>query len=481
MAKQLQDSVTELRKIEGELLEVNKKVSPATYEVTAVLRKLEEKGLFPTVMFNNCTALGGDKASMRVLSNLFATRQRCAMALGLPPDDSDFPLSLEYSRLVCQRTEPTIVSRDKAPVKEMIRIESDVDLSELPIVRHHEMDPAPYIDMVTCHRSKASGVYNTAFQRTMYKGPRRLALFMGQRHNWEMCREFERDGLPAPVIIIAGHHPAFYLGSLNLQPWGVDDYQVIGSVMNEPLRLVESETWGDHFLVPADAEIIIEGEMKPNVREAEGPFGEWTGYYGPQRLSWIIDVTAITHRSNAILQDIFVSHRENWLLGAIPKEGDIFNAVKGYVPTVKAVHIPVSGNGRLYCYISIDKQRDGEPRHAALITLSVCDFVKYVVVVDQDVNPFNEGEVLWAMGTRCQPDKDIDIIRDTKCTPLDPSIVEENMGAKMIVDATVPLNRAYAVRVKVPDEILNKVALTDYFEEEKLSGCRRFTDSLRSV
>ena len=480
MAKNLQDFLKGLKEIEGEVLEVDKTVNPAKYEVTAILRKLEEKAMYPTVIFNDCIAVNGNKTDIRVVSNVFGTRPRNMLALGLPMDSSDLSLSLEYSRRTEKQIEPLIVTRKKAPVKEVIKTGDNVDLSALPIVRHHGMDPAPYIDMVACNRSKFTGAYNTAFHRTMYKGPQKLGLYMAQRHNLEMCREYEIENLPAPVIIIVGHHPAFYLGALNLQPYGVDDYHVIGGVLDEPLRLVESETWGDSFLVPADAEIVIEGEVRPNVREAEGPFGEWPAYYGPQRLSWVIDVKAITHRSQPIHQDIFVGHRENWILGGIPKEGDVFNAIKGQVPTVKGVSFALSGNGRLNCYISIDKQRDGEPKQAAITALSVCYFVKNVIVVDKDVNPFNEGEVLWSVATRCQPDKDIDILRDTKCSPLEPSIVEEHMGAKMIIDATVPLNRPYQMRLKVPDEVLSKINLNDYFDQEILNKCPKFLDSLRS-
>jgi 2,5-furandicarboxylate decarboxylase 1 len=180
----------------------------------------------------------------------------------------------------------------------------------------------------------------------------------------------------------------------------VDDYKVIGGIMNEPLTLVESETWGKDFMVPADAEIVIEGEVLPGVKEMEAPFGEWPGYYGPQRLSQVIDVKAITHRKNAMWQDVFVSHRENWVLGGIPKEGEIFEAVRAYVPTVRSVHFPFSGNCRLICYISVDKQEDGDARQAALIALAHCDFLKYVVVVDGDVDPFMKGRCsgLWQPG-----------------------------------------------------------------------------------
>ena len=187
-----------------------------------------------------------------------------------------------------------------------------------------------------------------------------------------------------------------------MEAFGKDDYAVIGGIVGQPLRLVASETWGEEMLVPADAEMIVEGEILPNEREVEAPFGEFTGYYGPQRVRPVIRVTAITHRRQAILQHAFVGHRDNWILGGIPKEGAIYNTIKGVVPTVKAVHFALSGSGRFNCYISIDKKVPGETKQAALAAFGQVDFIKNIIVVDSDIDPFNEQEVLFAVATRTQ-------------------------------------------------------------------------------
>jgi 2,5-furandicarboxylate decarboxylase 1 len=481
MGKDLRGFLKQLQSTGEAIITIEREVRPADFEVTAILRRLEERALFPLVLFNHCRNVKGEVSHLRLISNVFGTRERCAMALDLPSTRSGIDLNFRYSERARNLIEPCIVPKKEARVKEVVKKGSDLDLRDYPIVRHHEMDPAPYIDMVTCHKGRGKQFYNTAFQRTMYKGPQKLGLFMASRHNWEICRTYEINSEPAPVIIVIGHHPAFYLGTLNIQPYGVDDYRVIGGLMNEPLSLVESETWGSDFLVPSDAEVVIEGEVLPNVREAEAPFGEWSGYYGPQRLSWVIDVKAMTHRRDAIWQDVFVSHRENWILGGVPKEGEIFEAVRAYVPTVKSVHFPFSGDCRLFCYISIDKQEEGDAKQAALIALATCDFIKYVVVVDADINPFNEGEVLWAVATRCQPSEDIEVIRNVKTSPLDPSILGQSEGSKMIIDATIPKRRSFAVRTQVPQKVLDHVTLEDYIEPTELLSIPKHTDSLRSV
>ncbi|MDO8673353.1 MAG: UbiD family decarboxylase [Dehalococcoidia bacterium] len=464
-----------------ELVRVTKPVNPAKFEVTALLRHLEKQGRFPAVLFDQPLNLKGEISRFRLVTNVFGTREKSAIALGHPAGDSNFGLSLAYSARLNQRGVPQIIEPSEAPVKEVVCKGAEVDLRELPIVRHHEMDPAPYIDMATCHRDLEGGFYNLAFQRTMYKGPSKLGLYMAPRHNWQICRKYFARNEAAPVIIIMSHHPAFYLGALNVQPFGVDDYEVVSGVMQEPLRLVPSATWGAEFMIPADADVVIEGEVLPGVKEPEAPFGEWPGYYGPQRMSNVIQVRAINHRRDAICQDIFVSHREGWLLGGIPKEGDVYNAIKGVVPTVKAVHFAVSGNCRLNCYISIDQNVEGQGRQAALMAMASCDFAKNVIVVDSDVDPFNEQEVMWAVATRCQPDRDLDILRSVRSTPLDPSMMNDHSSSKLIIDATRPVNRPFPSRSNVPDHALQSVKLEDYIDDEVLNRIPQHLDSIRSA
>ncbi len=463
MAKRLSDFLASLEeRLPDDLVKVQKPVSPATFEVTALLQHLENEKRFPALLFERPLNLKGEPASFPLLSNLFASRRRCASALGMGPDDERLPLSLEYARREERLIPPVTVPASEAPVKEVVKRGDEADLYEFPVVRHHAMDPAPYVDMTPVMKDPDEGFYNVAFLRNMVKGPRRLGIHMSPRHNWQIHRKNEEKKRPTPVAIVVCHHPAFYLGALNVSPFGLDDYARIGAIMAEALRLTPSETWGEDFLVPADAEIVIEGHVLPSVKEVEAPFGEFTGYYGPQRLRPVIEVTAITHRRDAVFQHIFVGHRDNWILGGIPKEGSLFNLIRGIVPTVKAVHFPISGCCRFHCYMSIDKKIDGETKQAALAALAGCDFVKHVVVVDADIDIFNEEEVMWAVATRVQADQDVDIIKNVKGNTLDPSQTDDIMTTKMIIDATRPVQRPFSARVEVPREARRKTRLEDF-------------------
>ena len=451
------------------VVHVTKPVDPARFQVTAVLQQLEQRGRFPLVVFDRPLNLHGEISPFPLVTNIYAARERCAVALGLRADQAYQELALEYARREALRIPPQLVPPGEAPVKNVVRTGGDADLRQFSIVRHHRMDAGPYIDMASVMRDPESGAYNVAFLRNQYKGPCKVGVHMSPRHNWQIVRKHEEAGRPTPVAIVVSHHPAFYIGALNVSPFGEDDYALIGSIAGSPLRLTPSVTWGEDFLVPADADIVIEGQIPPGVREVEGPFGEFPGTYGPQRVRWVVDVKAVTHRADATYQDIFVGHRDNWVLGSFPKEGSIFNRIKGVVPTVEAVHLPTSGVGRFHCYISIDKKVDGESKQAALIALGAVDFVKHVFVVDSDVDVYKEEEVLWAVATRVQADQDVDIIKNVKGATLDPSQTDDIMGAKMIIDATRPVRRPFEARVEVPREIVRTTDLAELIPSDQLA------------
>ncbi len=463
MTMDLRDFLEDLQeRLPHDFVRIERPVAPKDFEVTALLQHLENQRKFPVLFFEKPLDLNGKPSPFPLLSNVFATRQRCALSLRMKTNEDELPLSLEYARREDRLLAPEVISTAEAPVKQVVKRGNDADIFELPVVRHHAMDPAPYIDMTPVMKDPEGNFYNISFQRNMVKGPRKLGLHMSPRHNWQIHRKHEEQNRPTPVAIVISHHPAFYLGSLNVSPFGVDDYAKVGAIMGSPLRLAPSETWGEDFMVPADAEMVIEGHVLPNVKEVEGPFGEFTGYYGPQRMRNVVEVTAITHRSDAIFQHIFTGHRDTWVLGGIPKEGSLFNLIRGVVPTVKAVHFPISGSFRFNCYISIDKKVDGETKQAALAALGGCDFVKHVVVVDADIDIYNEEEVLWAMATRVQADQDVDIIKNVKGNTLDPSQTDNIMTAKMIIDATKPVQRPYEARVSVPKTAMEKTRLEDF-------------------
>jgi 2,5-furandicarboxylate decarboxylase 1 len=282
--------------------------------------------------------------------------------------------------------------------------------------------------------------------------------------------EIEGKGLPAVTYL--GHHPATLLGSQSKLPFGGDEMSVMGGLLEEPLELVACET--QDLMVPAWAEIAIEGIIRPQERRWEGPFGEYTWYYGFARNSPVFEITAITHREKPYYQDLFSVFPEHLLAGRVGREAVLFQKVRASCPSVIDVSLPVSGVCRLTAYVQIDKQFDGEAKMAALAALASDAFVKLVVVVDKDVDVHNEKDVMWAVATRTQPDQDTFFVPNSVGSRLDPSGYsvwnrnERNgMNTKWAIDATMPIEAPFEEVADVPEEVMDKIKLEDYFDDWK--------------
>ncbi len=476
MPKDLRNFLKKLAKeAPQEIVTIEKEVDPK-FEISAILQHLENNGQYPAVFFKKVKNMKGESSDFQLVTNIFATRGKCALALDFPVSHRGMELGLEYSKRQYNYIKPEIISKKEAPVKEIIKVGNEVDLLELPILTHHEMDAGAYITTTAIAQDPTqNGFYNSSHHRMLIRNKDETGIYMSPRHLWDYFKRAEAQGESLPIAQVIGHHPAWYLGSEKLGEGGitVSEYDVIGGVFNEPIRVTPSETYGDRLMIPADAEIVIEGEILPDERDAEAPFGEFTGYYGPQKWCPIVKVKAITHRKNAIYQNIHVGHADNQIVGGIAKEGGVYKQIKNVIPTVKAVHFPISGCCRFHVYISIDQKNEGESATAALATIPLFDEIKHVVIVDDDIDVYNEREVLWAIATRLQADKGVQIISNIRGGTLDPSQTTTTMGAKMIIDATKPIDRPFAKKISVPKEVMNHIKLKDWIpieEQNKIRG-----------
>ena len=436
---------------------VEKPVNPADFDVTAILEHMTRKKKDPVVVFEKPKNLRGEVTDIRLVSNVFATRERCAHILDWPMDKCNHDLTMEFARLDRERVKPVVVEKNAAPVREIVLTGGDTDLELLPIVKHYEMDLCPVLTMTSIMKDPDTGVYDITFTKMFYKAPGRVAVSIHSPHLNRIVKKYEDRNEPAPMIYVVGHHPAFYLGSLALTPYDSDDYESVGSFMREPVRLVESETWGKDFMVPADAEIIIEGVIPPGEKEVVDPFGEVTKHYQAQCLRQAFKTKAVTRRKDAIYQDIFSGHAGHWILGALPKEGSIYSNVNNKYGNVKAVHMPLSGVGRFSCYIAIDKKREGDAMAAGVAALLESYTINNVVVVDSDIDVFDEQQVIWAIITMVDPKRDISTINNiwTQFTT--------SAGYnKVVIDATKPLGKAHPGRISIPAAAMDRIKLEDW-------------------
>lgn len=456
MPKDLRSYLLDLeRLVPDQLVRVDREIDP-DFEVTAVLQHLENEGRFPAVLFSNVRNLNG-KPGHRVLMNVVASRPRIAIAAGLSPSEHGVELTKRIAHAGDHPAATVTIRREDAPVKECIRTGKDVDLRDFPIIRQAEMDGGPFFTMNMINVDPESGVYNGSFQRLMYRTPDETGTCMAPFDTYTIYKRYQQMGKPCPTAYVLGHHPAFELAQGMRLPFLVSEYDVASALLGEPLRLVPSETFGDELLVPADAEMVLEGYMPPDVMKAEGPFGEWSGYYSGQRQGEIFKITAITHRGDPIIRTVFSGHREHTSLGGW--EAEIYRRASAAVPGVCAVSIAQSGAG-MHVYISLKKRVDGDPKAAALAAASV-GFTKLIVVVDDDIDVFREEQVWWAVAVRFQA-HDIDVIRGIKGSIIDPSNQHPTAHSLAIIDATEPKSRPFPTRLRVPQDVLDRVRLEDF-------------------
>ncbi len=409
------------------LLQVKKEVD-RKFEACAVLQKLEMNRKQPAVLFNKV-----EGTDIPVISNVFADRERIALAFGTD--------SANLNKVLREREEKPLepVMVDNAPVQEVVWTGDEVDLAKLPIWYHSEKDAGPYITsgmMVTV--DPETGTRNVGIYRHMLQGKAQLGIHLAETgHGRVNFDKYMNKNEPMPVAITIGHHPLMYMGALSFVPYGVDEYKITGGYMQEPLRVAKCKTV--NMEVPADAEIVLEGVIHPDDITQDGPFGEYTTVYGKRRDNPFIRITAITMRKKPIYLDVFSGHIDHQLLGGTPRLASIFRAIRQACPTVQDVYMPPSGCCRFTCFVRIKKRHEGEAKNTLAATIGADAFIKLAVVVDEDVDIFDYYSVLLAISTRWKPMGNVMVIPNAKTNALDPTVENELLVTKIGIDATKPL------------------------------------------
>jgi 2,5-furandicarboxylate decarboxylase 1 len=469
MAKSLRTFLDEIAKERpGDLKEVTREVD-ADHEIAAVLEKLQRGNEFPAVLFRKVKG-----TDFPVLINLHASHERMAIAMGV----SDL---LESEQLHSEReSNPTpieYVEQQGAAVREVVLKGDDADLTKLPLTHKCEKDAGRYISAgVSIMKERGTGAINMGMYRLQLQGPRQLGFMVNPaNHGSHIHADYEEHGEPTPIAIVIGHHPAFYLSSVAKVPGPGGEMELCGSLMGEPLEVVKGETVD--LPIPANAEIVIEGFMHAGKRQYEGTFGEWPGYYNMEGPRPYIEVTAITMRRDAICQDLFNAHPEHTILGAIPRMGSLYRAIRAVTPNIKGVNLPWSGGGRSFCYISIAKRAEGEPTQAAFAAMATEPNIKHVVIVDEDIDPFNEQDVLWAMAMRFEADRDMKVIPNAMGAHLNPSsyghdrMTKGPMETKVIFDCTKPLPPfEFAERALAKQDLVESIDAREYLRDWQWAG-----------
>ncbi|MBI2370795.1 MAG: UbiD family decarboxylase [Deltaproteobacteria bacterium] len=424
----LRECIERLEK-EGELLHVRREVS-RTFELAAVSKKLDgsQAAIFERVQ----------GASMPVLIGTDGTKERIARNLGLRARDLG-----ERFRQAIEQPIPPKPAGD-GPVREK-RVSGAPDLDVLlPVVHHYEKEPAPFItNGIVVARDPDSGVQNASFNRLQLKGGARTGILIQPRHLFQIYEKNRAQGKATDVAVVIGTETAVRLASAT---WGtsipleLDEFAIAGGLRGEPLEVVRCETMD--LVVPADAEIVLEGRILPGALEEEGPMAEFTGVYGGIGPKHVMEFHAMMMREDALYQDLLPFTNEHHLLLSLPYEPVLSRTVRGMIPGLKDVYITPGGCGKFYTVLSIKKQHDGDAKNAIIVALSAIRDIKVVIVVDEDIDVNNPKEVEYAIATRVQGDRDVLLLPGCKGNELDPIQDVYDYVTKIGIDATKPLDKA---------------------------------------
>ena len=417
------------------------------FEVAAYAKRLD--GLRATVFPKP------DGHPIPVVSGLVSDRGWMAEAMGVDPSEvlPHFQRAAEnpvpWQEVASAPAQEVVHRQEKGPL-DLARI--------LPLPTHNEHDGGPYIAAgIMIVRNPKTGKQNVSIHRCQLTGPNRLGVLVLPRHTFTFQRMAEEAGQPLDAAIVVGVDPLTLLASQAIVPLDHDELEIAGTLQGRPLPVVKCVA--SDIRVPAEAEIVIEGRFLPNVREPEGPFGEFPQYYGERAPREVMEIVAVTHRKDAIFHTIVGGGLEHQLLGAIPKEATLLTHLRRNFSNVLDVHLSPGGVMRFHLFVKIRKTQEGQGKNVILGAFAGYFDLKHVIVVDEDVDIHNATEVEWAVATRFQADRDLVIVPESQGSKLDPSN-RDGVGAKMGLDATKPFKAPEMVfkRIRVPGEEAINVA-----------------------
>ncbi|MDR1000087.1 MAG: UbiD family decarboxylase [Clostridiales bacterium] len=461
----LRKAIDILKRCPGQYIETNEPVK-CHAELSGVYRHIGAGGtvmrptrLGPAMMFNRIDGY----SDARVLIGLLASRQRVGLLLDTPPEKLGFLLK----DAVLNPIDPVTVSDKDALCREVVHRadEPDFDIRKLiPAPTNTEEDAGPYITMGMLYgEDPENGQKDITIHRMCLQGKDEISVYFvpGARHLDVFRAKAEQAGKPWPVSVNIGVDPAIAISSCfepPTTPLGFNELTIAGAIRGEPVQMVKCLTVDT--LCIANAEYVIEGLIMPGVRVAEDKntgtgkaMPEFPGYTGGANPSLpVIKVTAVTHRKNPIMQTCIGPSEEHVSMAGIPTEASILTMVEQAMPgRLLNVYAASPGGGKYMAVLQFKKSApsdEGRQRQAALLAFSAFSELKHVFLVDEDVDPFDLNDVLWAMNTRFQGNLDTIFIPGVRCHPLDPSqtpeysdaIPERGVSCKTIFDCTVPFH-----------------------------------------
>ncbi|MCY8309224.1 phenolic acid decarboxylase BsdC [Bacillus vallismortis] len=427
---------------EGQLLTVKEEVKPEP-DLGAAARAVSNLGdKSPALLFNNIYGYHNAQIAMNVIGSW----PNHAMMLGMPKDTPVKEQFFEFAKRYEQFPMP-VKREETAPFHEN-EITEDINLFDiLPLFRINQGDGGYYLDKA-CVISRDLedpenfGKQNVGIYRMQVKGKDRLGIQPVPQHDIAIhLRQAEERGINLPVTIALGCEPVITTAASTPLLYDQSEYEMAGAIQGEPYRIVKSKL--SDLDVPWGAEVVLEGEIMAGEREYEGPFGEFTGHYSGGRSMPIIKIKRVYHRNNPIFEHLYLGMpwtECDYMIGintCVPLYQQLKEAYPNEIVAVNAMY-----THGLIAIVSTKTRYGGFAKAVgmrALTTPHGLGYCKMVIVVDEDVDPFNLPQVMWALSTKMHPKHDAVIIPDLSVLPLDPGSNPSGITHKMILDATTPV------------------------------------------
>ena len=447
-----------LEKLEGEgqLVRFPEQVRPEP-DIRAAACAAARLSAGPALLFEKVQGYGERRLAM----NVHGSFENHALMLDLPKETSPKDQFHELVRRFDRYPVPPRRVND-APLKEVI-IDKDPSLyRELPLFRVNPQDGGFYLSKacVISRDPEHPENQNMGMYRLQIKDHDRLGIQMGAQHDITVhFRKAEERGMPLRVAIAVSNEPVTSLVASTPLLYQEDEYSMIGAIRGEPAQVISSER-GDLDL-PAGAELVIEGEIVPRKRSVEGPFAEFTGYYSGSMIQAEVKVDAITRRRAPIIFENLYTGRPWWseidYLMAVSTCVAPYQQMKGDFPEIEAINAMYThGFGTI---ISSRMRFGGFAKTLGMRLLTTphgITYPKFIVVVDEDVDPFDLRQVMWAITVRFRPERDLVVIPNAPGSFLDPAHLQRGITTKVILDATRPappdLPLAEGALIDIPPE-----------------------------
>jgi 4-hydroxy-3-polyprenylbenzoate decarboxylase len=403
----------------------------------------------PALLFDS---VPGYAQGYRVLANILTSVPRISIALGLPAETSAMDLIQWWRTYMRQAPSYKTSLVQDGPLLENVLEGKNVDLSRIPTPIWHEIDGGPYIGTacMVVMKDPDSGWINYGCYRVQVHGPDVATVFMSPgKHGRLLMEKYHARGQKCPVAVVAGMHPAiFMLAGLEI-PHGKSELEAAGGIFGEPVEVINLPQTG--LPVPANAEIAFEGYISPDDLLDEGPLGEWTGYNGVgSQPEPAIRISTMLHRDAPILMGAVpaVPPNDNTFYLGLYRCGAVWNQLEAAgIPGIKGVWAHEAGGSRFMLTVSIQQLYGGHSKQVGMVA-SHCHAGAYcnrwTIVVDDDIDPTNFNDVIWAMCTRCDPRDQIDIVHGGWSSALDLMCYDKDTdkrNSRVIVDACVPFRR----------------------------------------